>query len=270
MARKIAEFIVCRAEPLEWPDRRHVFVPLADFDTREAAESFRDEMDALAGEGSFPHEVIRLDGGPNRRFLVRWNDESIDEWARPGPLTTDDERYPGLGVSPGDFVYLIGRTPDGSVSLLSRMEVTAVPGPGGEDAKLRIPEVRKDRVIPADDLFMNILFWRRTAPNSIWDPVSKTADEGRYAQQRAFVNLRSPRKPGSGWPKHFRYLRPALVEDQGGGTYVLGQTVRNLSEIARGGEWLDHAMGLGPGPTDDWGLTHPSVSTARGRSRRRR
>jgi hypothetical protein len=258
MAKLIEQFVVCRAEPRDWTHRQQVMVPLADFPTREEADTYLVDLEGGNRERSFPHEVVRLDAGEPRRFLVLWVPDQIEEWAHKGELETSDDRYYELEAGVGDLVYLIGRAPGGKVALLSRMEILELDGRG--NTFLDIPKVEHDRIVPASELFMNLLFWRATAPSTGWGPSAQDAGTGRHEALRRFRRRGGHTLGGAETlPTRYRFLRPALVE-RSGDELVLGQTTRILSEIARGGEWLDYLMELGPKPQEHVPVEAPSVS----------
>ncbi len=266
MGKCIAQFVACRGEPSEWTTRQQVFVPLVAFTTQAIADAYLAAAVEDVSERVFAHEVIRLDGGGQRRFLVRWNAEEVDEYTRAGLLETDDARYARAGVDVGDLIYLIGRKPNGDVTLLSRMTIAEAPAQPGDTTVLDIGPVSLDRIIEPDALFLNLLFWRAGSPDSVWDPMKREfLTHGRYNKQllRRFRKVPKPILRGhERLPAPYRFIRPALVEDRNG-KLKLGQTLRLLSEIARGGEWLDYVMDLGPKPTHHITLEAPSVSGGR-------
>ena len=258
MGKLIEQYVACRTEPNDWADRQQVMVPLADFPTKPEAMTFLSGLEEDAQERHFPHDVVRLDAGDRRRFLVLWVPEQIEEWAHPGDLMTSDERYCDLEVGVGDLVYVIGRAPGGEVALLSRVEIKDFDGAG--NTLLHIPDVDHNRVVPASEIYMNLLFWRATAPTAQGGTAEHDAAPSRHDALRRF------RKRGGHTlgrdqhlPSRYRFLRPALVEGDGK-HLVLGQTTRLLSEIARGGEWLDYLMGLAGKPKEHVPVDAPSIS----------
>lgn len=258
MGKLIEQYVVCRGEPTEWADRQQVMVPLADFPTRPEAVAFLDDLAADARERGFPHEVVRLDSGDRRRFLVLWVPEQIEAWAHPGDLVTSDKRYYDLEVGVGDLVYVIGRAQHGDVVLLSRAEIKGLDDAG--NTLLHIPDVGHDRIVPASEIYMNLLFWRATAPAAQRGRTGRDESLSRHDALTRFRRRGGYTLGSSEYlPSRYRFLRPALVEADGK-NLVLGQTTRLLSEIARGGEWLDYLMGLEDKPKEHVALEAPSIS----------
>jgi len=256
---------VCRVQPTPRP----IYEPLDQFADEEDAwaDALLRQEDArrVASASGAPvssaplsfdrYTVVPLEAAAApRRFLTRWNlgpfegtrrglprrlDGLYDTglfWERPGESSA--RRRPRVRV--GDHLYVVYNRP-GLVHLICRFEVRSVdPDPDwvyADDGSEYLTYFADGtstpmdftRVVSESHFTRRILCWRKTV-------YQEDRHDGWEARRDGALRHHGV--------EDRRFLRPLAVERGANGSEFLGQTLRHLSEIGVGHEWLDARLGL--------------------------